>query len=307
MKIQDIALLNNTFSFENDKSRLVFKMGVGDIPLIDIQNAQASVCISLQGAHILSWIPKGEDEVIWLSEDATFATGKSVRGGIPLCWPWFGTHASNSSFPAHGFARTVFWQVTSVTAISADETQVVFSLDTRQLDQRYREMWPQATIAEYRVNISKNLKLELTSFNNSDQPVVISEALHTYFNIDEIENTQVTGLEGKAYLDKTDDFKHKVQTGPIHVDAEVDRIYLDTDDDVVINDGKRHVRIEKQNSQSTVVWNPWQVVADKMGDLGKGGYHKMICVESANAATNAITINPGRSHTLQVTYTVEKS
>ena len=306
MKNQDIALLNKTFSFENENSRIVFRMGAGDIPLIDIQNAQASACISLQGAHLLSWIPEGEDEVIWVSDDAKFAPGKSVRGGIPLCWPWFGAHESNSSFPAHGFARTVIWQVTSATAISANEIQVVFSLDTSQLDERYQEMWPQATIAEYRLNISHNLKLELTTFNNSEQPLVVSEALHTYFSIDEIENTQISGLEGKTYLDKTKNFSRQLQNGSISVDTEVDRIYLDTADDVVINDGKRQIRIEKQNSQSTVVWNPWQEVAEKMGDLGKDGYHKMICVESANAASNVITINPGMSHTLQVTYTVDK-
>ena len=306
MKNQDIALLNKTFSFENETSRLVFRMGEGDIPLIDIQNAQSSACISLQGAHLLSWIPEGEDEVIWLSGDAKFAPGKSVRGGIPLCWPWFGAYESNSAFPAHGFARTVLWQVTSATAISADETQVVFSLDTHQLDERYQEMWPQATIAEYRLNISHNLKLELTTFNNSDQPVVIGEALHTYFSIDEIENTQVRGLEGKAYLDKTEDFKQKLQTGPVLIDAEVDRIYLDTEDEVVIDDGKRQIRIEKQNSKSTIVWNPWQEVAENMGDLGKDGYHKMICVESANAAENVVTIQPGESHTLQVSYSVSE-
>lgn len=307
MKNQDIEVLNNTFSFENENSRLIFKLGPGDIPLIEIQNTAASATISLQGAHILSWRPVAEEEVIWLSKDATFAAGKSVRGGVPLCWPWFGAHESNSSFPAHGFARTVLWQVISATAVSADETQVVFSLDTRQLDERYQEMWPQATMAGYRVTISNNLKLELTTFNNSDMPMVIGEALHTYFMIDEIENTQVSGLEGKAYLDKTDGFKRKQQTGPITVDTEVDRIYLDTEDDVVINDGLRQIRIEKQNSHSTVVWNPWQEVAEKMGDLGTEGYRKMICVESANAAGNVVTVQPGKTHTLEVTYAVDKN
>ena len=302
MKTQDLEQLNTIFSFENEKSRLIFSLGEGDIPLIEIQNAQASAVISLQGAHILKWIPKGEKDVLWLSDDVTFAAGKSVRGGIPICWPWFGAHETNASFPAHGFARTVLWQVTSTTAVSADETQVVFCLDTRNLDDQYQEMWPQATIAEYRVNISKRLTLDLTSFNNSDKPVVIGEALHTYFNIDEIENTQVSGLEGKAYLDKTDGFKRKLQNGPVHVAAEVDRVYLDTEDDVVIDDAKRKILIKKQNSLSTVVWNPWRDVAEKMGDLGKDGFHKMICVESANAAENVVTVQPGASHTLNVSY-----
>lgn len=296
--------LNKNFSFEIGNNSLRFKIGKGDIPIVEIQNEQASATISLQGAHVLSWKPVAEDDVIWLSNDATFALGKSVRGGIPICWPWFGAHESNSSFPAHGFARTVLWQVIDTKVLPAGEIQITFKLDTTQLNENTCQMWPQATTAEYRLTIAKKLTMELTTYNHSDETIVIGQALHTYFNIDDINKTTVYGLEDKTYLDKTEGFNSKVQNGPITIDKEVDRVYLDTADDVVIDNKKRKVMIKKQGSHSTVVWNPWNDVADKMGDLGKDGYHKMLCVESANAVEDVVTIKAGESNTLLVTYEI---
>jgi len=298
--------LNESFAFTDDTHSLSFNPGKGGIPVIEIKNAQASAVISLQGAHLLSWVPKGEDEVIWLSDDAKFAPAKSVRGGIPICWPWFGAHESESLFPAHGFARTVYWQVKGVQQISAGETRVTFSLDTNALDST-KTMWPTPTVAEYSLTISKTLKIELTTYNNSDQPIVIGQALHTYFSVDDVSHTSVYGLEDKSYLDKTDEFKQKIQSGPVNFNSEVDRVYLQTADDIIIDDQKRRIIIKKQGSQSTVVWNPWETVAEKMGDLGKDGYLKMLCVESANAAEDTVTINPGDNYTLLVTYETERN
>lgn len=304
MKIPNIDNLAKNFSFQTESNRLSFKAGEGDIPLIKIVNEQASATISLQGAHVLSWIAKGDDDVIWLSEDATFAMGKSVRGGIPVCWPWFGAHNNDMTFPAHGFARTVLWQVTDSKALASGETQITFNLDTTQLDKRLQQMWPQATVAEYRLTIGKTLTLELITFNHSDQAITLGQALHTYFNINDVSQTTITGLDGRDYLDKTDDFKRKSQTGPITINSEVDRVYLKTADDITIDDGQRKILIKKQGSHSTVVWNPWQKIAEKMADLGQDGYRHMVCVESANAAEDTVSIQPGKSHTLLVTYEV---
>ena len=305
MNTPDIEQLNNDFSFQNGSHTLVFKSGKGGLPVIEIHNEQASATISLQGAQVLSWAPTGEDEVIWVSDDAKFAPGKSVRGGVPICWPWFGPHESDTSYPAHGFARTVLWQVIGTKQLSAGETQVTFKLDTQQLDENSQQMWPLATVAEFHLTIAKSLTLELTTFNNSDQAITIGQALHTYFKVDDVSNTTVSGLEGKDYLDKTDDFKRKAQTGPVVIDSEVDRVYLQTPDDAIINDKKRKIIIKTQGSQSTIVWNPWVEVAEKMGDLGKDGYLKMLCVESANAAEDTVSIQAGESYKLRVTYQLE--
>ncbi len=240
--------------------------------------------------------------MIWLSSDTTFAKGKSIRGGIPVCWPWFGVHERNNSFPAHGFARTVLWEVVNTQNISSDETQITFRLSTNQLDNNIQKMWPQETVAEYRLTIAKTLTLELTTFNKSNEAITLGQALHTYFNVEDISNTTVYGLEGKTYLDKPDNFNSKTQNGPITINNEVDRVYLDTDDDVTIDNTKRKIIIKKQGSNSTIVWNPWKEVADKMGDLGEDGYQQMLCVESANAADDTININAGENYTLLVSY-----
>ncbi len=304
MKIDNVEQLNNDFSFDNGSHTLCFIMGKGDIPVIEIHNDHASATISLQGAHLLSWVPAGENEVIWLSEDAIFLLGKSVRGGVPVCWPWFGAHESDASYPAHGFSRTTLWRVTNTQQLSAGETQVTLQLDTSELDDHIQRMWPMATVVEYTLTIANTLTIELTTFNNSDQSITVGQALHTYFSIDDVTNTTVYGLEGKDYLDKTDGFKRKLQTGPVVIDEEVDRVYLQTPDDVIIDDRKRKIIVKKQGSLSTIVWNPWKNVAQKMGDLGKDGYLKMLCVESANAAEDNVDIRAGERFKLIVIYEV---
>lgn len=300
-----IENLNIEFSLSDENSSLHFRMGEGEIPVVKIKNNQASAMISLQGAHVLSWKPVDKDEGIWLSTDATFAMGKSIRGGIPLCWPWFGAHESDLSFPAHGFARTVLWKVIDTKIISADETEITFRLITNELDAKLKNMWPQSTVAEYKISIGERLTMELTTINKSDKAMTVGQALHTYFNVDDINNTTVYGLEGKSYLDKIDGFNSKIQDGPITVDSEVDRVYVDTKDDITIDDKVRKIIIKKKGSHSTVVWNPWKDVAEKMGDLGDEGYLKMLCVESANAAEDIVNIKSGESYTLLVSYDIQ--
>ena len=303
----NITELNKRFSIRQKATRLEFCRVQGDIPWLEIKNKAASATISLQGAHLLSWIPAGQQDVIWLSQQARFVAGKSVRGGIPICWPWFGAHASEKNYPAHGFARTTQWQVAETRCLSEYETLIVFKLQTDQLEHVIQQMWPWPTRVEYRVTISKTLKLELITTNQSNDTIVISQAMHTYFAVDDITQTIVMGLDDKTYLDKPDEFKRKNQSGPVHFDSEVDRIYLNSPDAVTIDDQKRKIHISKQGSQSTVIWNPWRDVAVKMGDLGEHGFRKMLCVESANAAEDTVQISPGQSHSLQAHYDIQSS
>ena len=298
--------LNNEFSLEVANNNLHIRAGKGEIPIIEVENTLASAIISLQGAHVLSWIPKGEEEVIWLSEDASFALGKSVRGGIPICWPWFGAHESNNNFPAHGFARTTEWQIISTEALADGTTRISFT--TGPISET-ESMWPTDTTVQYQLTIGKKLELELITHNNSDRAITISQALHTYFNVGDIDDVYLHGLDDTVYLDKPDNFNRKHQKGHITIDGEVDRIYLDTARDCVIEDKalNRNIIIIKCGSHSTVVWNPGKEVADKMGDLGVDGYKKMLCVESSNAAEDTVTIEPGKTHQLWVQYEVQGS
>jgi glucose-6-phosphate 1-epimerase len=296
--------LNDEFSLEFASNKLHIKAGKGGIPVIEVENSHASAIISLQGAHVLSWIPKGEEDVIWLSEEASFEKGKSVRGGIPICWPWFGAHENNDNFPAHGFARTTNWQIISTEALADGTTRISFT--TYPITEN-ESMWPADTTVQYQLTIGKKLELELTTHNKSDQAITISQALHTYFKVGDISKVYLHGLDDTDYLDKPDNFSRKHQRGPVTISEEVDRIYLDTTGDCVVEDKalNRSIIIIKCGSHSTVVWNPGKEVADKMGDLGEEGYKSMLCVESSNAAEDTVTIEPGKVHQLWVQYEVE--
>jgi len=273
--------------------------------VVEIHNRHGSALISLQGAHLLSWIPAGEEDVIWLSEEAKFSAGKSVRGGIPICWPWFGAHASNADFPAHGFARTSNWQVVTTEALGDGNTRITF---TTHPQPETEAMWPADTSVQYQLTIGKKLEMELLTHNNGSEAISIGQALHTYFRVGDVSQVLLHGLDDTDYLDKLEDFKRKIQHGPITVNEEIDRIYLDTTSDCVIEDRllKRNIIIIKCGSHSTVVWNPWQETADKMGDLGRNGYKHMLCVESSNAADDVVTIEPGKAHQLWVQYEVQR-
>jgi glucose-6-phosphate 1-epimerase len=301
---QSVQQLNQQYAIKQEGCSVTFIEGQAGIPLVEISNQYARAKISLQGAHLLSWIPKGEEDVIWLSKEASYAEGKSIRGGVPICWPWFGQHASNADFPAHGFARTTYWRVSRTEALENGNTRIVFTTSPQH---DTNKMWPSDTTVQFQLDIGQKLEMELLTSNLGSSPITISQALHTYFRVGDVSDTQLHGLDDTKYLDKLENFKSKNQHGPVTVHEEVDRIYLDTASDCVIEDRSlnRNIIIRKCGSHSTVVWNPWQATAEKMGDLGKDGYRHMLCVESSNAADDVIKIEPGKSHRLWVQYEVQ--
>jgi dihydroxy-acid dehydratase len=289
--------------------QLSFREGAGGLTYADIDNHGGRATICLQGAHVVSFRPKSQQEpVVWVSDAAKFAAGKSIRGGAPVCWPWFGAHASEASFPAHGFARTVPWTVIGSRKRNDSKTELTLQLaDTEQT----RKQWPYATRLTLTVIVSDKLELQLATTNLGDQPVQIGEALHTYLQISDVGSVKITGLEGCAFHDKVDNFAKKKQAGAIALKSEVDRVYVNTPAACVIEDAglKRRIRIAKTGSLSTIVWTPWTEKAGQMGDMGKGksgsGWREMVCVESANAMDNLVTVAPGETHTLAVTYSAE--
>ena len=299
--MNDLSQLNDSFALTGQIS---FREDAGGLIVVDVSNRHATASIVLQGAHVVSWKPKDAEEVIWLSEKATLAPGKSIRGGIPICWPWFGAHESDTAFPAHGFARTVMWHVTETQSLDTGETLIVLCLTQTE---KAKTLWPHSTPVEYRITVGSSLDLELITRNTGTDSIVIGDALHTYFNVSDVSKISISGLEGCSYLDKVENFEQKQQSGPVIIDQEVDRVYLDTSLDCVIDDPgmSRRIRVSKQGSHSTIVWNPWEATANKMGDLGENGYLNMVCVESANAANDVVTIEPGDEHHLKVSYTLE--
>ena len=274
--------------------------------IANIDNAYGRAAICLQGAHLMSWQPKSQSvPVVWLSRDAKVAAGKSIRGGAPVCWPWFGAHASESAFPGHGYARTVPWRVIESGVELSGATRITLRLVASD---KTRAQWPHACNLDLTVIAGQTLRMELTTENTGGEAFVIGEALHTYFQIGDIGRVSVTGLDGCEYWDKVGGSNLRKQDGEIRFSSETDRVYINQTGVCAINDEQlgRRIVIAKSGSRSTVVWTPWTEKAAKMGDMGQpDGWREMVCVESANAIDNLVTVAPGTRHTLIVEYRAE--
>jgi len=292
--------LNDDFGIEG---QLAFRDAGDGFIVIDIDNSHCTASIAMQGAHLMTWTPKGEQPVIWMSPVAKLGHGNSIRGGVPICWPWFGAHATEPSFSGHGFARTVPWEVTSTSALEDGCTLISFRIGDVKKDQ-----WPHQAPAEMQMIIGHYLEMQLSTENQGDETITVGDALHTYFSVSDVSKIAINGLDGCDYLDKVGPAARRNQQGDITIGSEVDRIYFDQGQDVVIKDPglDREIRIEKLGSHSTIVWNPWIEKCLKMGDFGSDdGYLGMVCVESANAAEDVVQLAPGQTHNLWVRYTVE--
>jgi glucose-6-phosphate 1-epimerase len=297
-----LAELNQRFAIGN---HVQFKEIAAGMIVSEVANQHALSNIALQGAHIATFQPRGEEPVIWLSPHAKFAPGKSIRGGVPICWPWFGPHKADSKLPGHGYARTVPWDVQETKALADGSTFLRFGLVESDAT---RAQWPHPSTVQLEVTVGKALRVELVTTNTGKAAFELGEALHTYFQISDVAKMTIRGLENCAYLDKVLDFSHCTQKDGIVIESEVDRVYINTAADCVIEDKglKRAIRIAKKGSMSTVVWNPWTEKADKMGDFGENGHRGMVCVESGNALENVVALAPGETHKLVAVYSVEK-
>ncbi len=296
-----LAELNQQFGIG---SHVKFSEIAGGLIAAEINNQFATASIALQGAHLMTFQPEGEKPVIWLSKYAKFAQGKSIRGGVPVCWPWFGPHATDAKLPGHGYARTVMWDVVETRALADGSTFISFGLLETDAT---RAQWPHNTPVKVEITAGKSLKVELVTTNRDSQPIQLGEALHTYFHISDVAQMTIRGLENCEYVDKVGETTRRTQQGGIDITSEVDRVYVNTSADCIIEDRglKRKIRIAKQGSKSTVVWNPWAEKADKMGDFGQDGFRGMVCVESGNAYDNVLSVGPGETHRMAVTYSVE--
>lgn len=298
-----ITALNTQFGING---QLVFKADASGLIVAEINNALGSASLCLQGAHLMTWQPKSQSvPVVWLSRDAKLAAGKSIRGGAPVCWPWFGAHATESTFPGHGFARTVPWRVMESGTEPNGATRLTLRLEASD---KTRTQWPHECNVDLTVIVGETLRMELSTENTGSTDFVIGEALHTYFQIGDIGAVRVTGLEGSEYWDKVGGSNLRKQAGEISFDSEVDRVYINTGAACVIHDDqlKRRIHVAKSGSLSTVVWTPWDEKAAKMGDMGQpDGWREMVCVESVNAIDNVVKVAAGTQHTLVVEYYAE--
>lgn len=254
------------------------------------------------GAHVVEWTPAGHAPVLWMSGASRFSVDAPIRGGVPICLPWFGAGRSLDRTPAHGFARLRSWFV-SETATTPQGTTVRYTFELAPTD-----AFPHTLLAEYVVSFGQELSLELTVTNAGSDAFTFEAALHTYIAVGDIRSVRVSGLDGCQYVDKAPGAASgpMTQHGDIEFTAETDRVYMSTGD-VVISDPllQRRIVVSKTNSANTVVWNPWVAKAAAMPDFGDDEWVGMLCVEGANALDDAITLAPGASHSMGYRMRVE--
>jgi glucose-6-phosphate 1-epimerase len=277
--------------------------GNGGLPKVCVTSARAEGEIYLHGAHVTSWKPAGREEVFFVSSQSRWEDGRAIRGGIPICFPWFGGKADDPKAPAHGFVRTKAWQFESIARV---EDAVRVSMFTESSEDT-KKWWPAEFRAVYRVTFDSELSLELEVTNVGQAPLRFEEALHAYHRVGDIEKVRVRGLDGIRYLDKTDSNREKQQQGDIAIVSETDRVYLDTSGAIELGDPalKRRTRVTKENSRTTVVWNPWVEKAHALSDLADDEWTRMICIETSNVSDYSVTLAPGQQSKMKAVIKVE--
>lgn len=268
-----------------------------------ITTAACSAELYLYGAHLTAWQPSGADPVLFLSPNSAFQRGKAIRGGVPVVFPWFAARSADvtggrTDGPSHGFARTTEWEL-QFAAISGDDVHLALSL---RPDDNTRALGFDAFRTVMEFTLGRTLTLRMTVANEGAAPLVYEQALHSYFHVGDIAQVTVRGLEHTVYIDKPDGFRRKEQgSEPITFSGEVDRPYLNTTEDVLVEDRTlaRTIVVSKAGSQTTVVWNPGEALAAKTADIGVEAARRYVCVETANAADNRITLAPRTAHVME--------
>jgi len=270
----------------------------------------AAAIVYLHGAHVTHWQPAGQQPVIFLSEKSDFAAGKAIRGGVPICFPWFAGRSDGQSGPSHGFARIQEWDLTFAAMIpgpDGDRVHLTFTLGPSELS---RSLGFDHFRVAYEVIVGAKLTMRLTVANLGSESMKIEEALHSYFAVRDIRATRLKGLDSALYRDKTDALRQKVAPPKWMVlTSETDRVFPANTATVQVEDVGNHrvITIEKTGSATTVVWNPWGELAAKLADMPDDAWPRFVCVETANTATDAITLMPGESHAMQCVVSVTAS
>jgi glucose-6-phosphate 1-epimerase len=290
----DIAQLTEHFAIPDV---LAFHTTPSGLIYAEITTPHAHATVYIQGAHLTHWQPTGQKPVIFLSRKTDLAPGKAIRGGVPIAFPWFANRHDGKTGPNHGFARIQDWTL-SFAAVAGEDLHLTFTLGPTEMS---RSLGYDHFRLAFQLTIGSTLTMQLTVANEAETPLVFEEALHTYYAITDIHEVSVDGLDGIHYIDKVDNFTEKLQQGPIRITSQTDRVYLNTTSTCVIHDeaGKRQIVVAKTNSNTTVVWNPWEDGAKKIADLDPSEWHEYIAVETVNAAANAVTLAPRATHTMQ--------
>lgn len=287
------------------KEHVVFKEEEG-LVMVYLSNQLANCKVSLYGGQVLSFVPKGQEDLLLMSTASAMEDGKAIRGGIPLCFPWFGPNKENPDPPKHGFARLLNWQVKGTQQLVTGATRLVLTLSDSVLT---RQWWDFRFTSELVIEAGEELSVKWQVKNISELPFTITNALHSYFKVGAISKVSIEGLRGVPYMEEIrSDEAFAGDDDAIVIQREVDRSYTDTTATCQIVDAalNRTIVVKKSGSQSTVVWNPWADLARQMVDLGDEDYQHFVCVETANVWHNAVEIEPQAEHVMQMTVALAK-
>lgn len=288
----DIDELDEKFSIEGEVG---FAELEEELAFVTVSNKYADADICLYGAHITSFRPQNNMDLLWLSPESSFEEGKAIRGGIPVCFPWFGPHKTDADMPQHGFGRLIYWDVAATSTNPAGESVVTLQLCSSPQTKAY---WPNDFCAEMTFVVGRTLTATLKVTNTSREPFEYTCALHSYYSLSGIENIQIEGLKGITYYNQlTGEFDIQEEENLTIQDATT-RHYLNTESVVVIDDPlfRRRIKASKTGSKVTTVWNPWEETCAQIGDMPDEGYETFVCVEATNAFDYPIHLEPGESH-----------
>ena len=285
---------------------ITLDQGHGGLPRLSVATVPCTAEVYLHGAHLCRWQPRGQAQpVLWMSRASRFEAGAPIRGGVPICFPWFGPKAGDPSVPVHGVARISPWTLVRAEVEPDGTAVIVLSLASNAAPQPAA---PQAFTLTFTARLGESLSMALTAANTGQTPLTFEEALHTYFAVSDVRRVSVDGLAGATFIDKTDAGARKTQdAAPIAIVAETDRLYLNTSAPVTLADPGfgRRIIVSKTGSLASVVWNPWVAKSRAMPDFGDDEWPGMICIETANAADHAITLQPGGAHTMTADISVD--
>lgn len=293
---------------------LVERVEIDELPCWRVRTAAAELLVAQQGAQILSYQRHGERPLIWLSEQAEFKPGQSVRGGVPLCWPWFGDLRRNPQAvqalyqggqlaPAHGLVRGLDWQLLGIDN-QDDGVSLEFVFNSRE---QLLPTWPHAAELRLNIRLDERLHLSLSNRNLGDTPLTISQALHSYFAVGDIRQAEVEGLHGCRYVETLEDWQQRQQNGALGFAGETDRIYLDTPAQLSIRDPawQRRICMHSSGSTSAVLWNPWIEKARRLSQFADDAWQRMLCVEHGNLLNDMLVLAPGAEHRLNLSLWTE--
>jgi glucose-6-phosphate 1-epimerase len=298
----DIDKLNDNFGI---KGKVGFSKPENNLTFLTISNKYAEADICLYGAHVTRFKPHNSKDILWMSPESSFEIGKPIRGGIPVCFPWFGPHKTDPKKPQHGFGRLMYWDLVETANKPGGETLIRLQLCSSDATKAY---WPYNFCAAMTIIVGQTLEVSLKVINSDDKPFEYTCALHSYYNVSDIGNITITGLSGASYHSQLEPGEFIQVTPKIEISKAETRHYHNTGATCMIEDTifERKISVAKSGSKITTVWNPGKETCATIGDMPNDAYKTFVCVEAVNAFDDVVRLAPKESHTTSALIGVEE-